>query len=167
LDLLIALSTFKCRDLPKCGTNSNDLNRCAVSNIFGGITNTHSLKAKDSMMKLLSQEEGDMRHSHRYFFSSFFLTAALAAPTAMSAATGLQDKERQEEHRRDDNDRNRIYDRAHKDYHNWDDSEDRSYRLYLGERHREYQPFTEVKEKEQRAYWNWRHSHPDHDHERR
>jgi len=25
----------------------------------------------------------------------------------------------------------------------------------------------ELKVKEQRAYWNWRHAHPDHDHEGR
>jgi hypothetical protein len=41
--------------------------------------------------------------------------------------------------------------------------EDRSYRHYLGEKHKEYRPFTETKPKEQTAYWNWRHSHPDHD----
>ena len=63
----------------------------------------------------------------------------------------------------DDNDRNRVYDREHKDYHNWNDNEDRSYRVYLGERHREYHPFVELKVKEQRQYWNWRHRHPDHD----
>jgi hypothetical protein len=36
--------------------------------------------------------------------------------------------------------------------------------VYLGERHREYHPFVELKVKEQRGYWNWRHRHPDHDH---
>jgi hypothetical protein len=50
---------------------------------------------------------------------------------------------------------------------NWNDNEDHSYRLYLGERHREYRPFAEMKEKEQRAYWKWRHRHPDHDHDGR
>jgi Ni/Co efflux regulator RcnB len=111
----------------------------------------------------LEQEEDKMHHGNRYLLSSLFLTAALVAPTAMSAATRRQDNGRQEEHRRDDKDRNRFYDRNHKDYHNWDDNEDHSYRLYVGERHRKYRPFAELKEKEQRAYWNWRHSHPDHD----
>ena len=102
-----------------------------------------------------------MHQSYRFLFSTLFLTAALAAPTAMNAASKPQDNGRQEEHR--DDDHNRIYDRDHRDYHHWDDNEDRSYRVYLGERHREYHPFVELKVKEQRAYWNWRHQHPDHD----
>jgi hypothetical protein len=53
--------------------------------------------------------------------------------------------------------------RDHKDYHNWDDREDRSYRIYLSEHHREYRPFVEIKVKDQRNYWTWRHEHPDHD----
>jgi len=107
-----------------------------------------------------------MHRGYRYFFSSFFLTAALAAPTAMMAATRPQDNGRQEENHRDDKDHNRVYDRAHNDYHNWDDNEDRFYRQYLTEKHKTYRVFAELKEKEQRAYWNWRHGHPDHDHER-
>ena len=121
----------------------------------------------DSDKEFLTQEEGNMRSGYRYLFSSICLTAALAVPSVMSYAAGGQDNGRQEEHRRDDNDRNRVYDRDHKDYHNWDDSEDRVYRQYLVERHRAYRPFAEVKVKEQRAYWSWRHSHPDHDHDGR
>jgi len=108
-----------------------------------------------------------MRSGYRYLFSSVCLTAALAVPSVMSYAAARQDNGRQEEHRHDDNDRNRIYDRDHRDYHNWDDNEDHRYRQYLVERHREYHPFIEIKVKEQRAYWNWRHSHPDHDHDGR
>jgi hypothetical protein len=102
-----------------------------------------------------------MQRSYQYIFSFFVLSAALAAPSAMNAAGRPQDNGRQEENH------NRVYDRDHKDYHNWDDNEDRSYRVYLGERHREYHPFVELKVKEQRAYWNWRHAHPDHDHDGR
>jgi hypothetical protein len=65
-----------------------------------------------------------MHGSHRYLFSSFFLTAALSVPTAMTAATKPQDNGHQENHR-DDKDHNRVYDRDHKDYHNWDENEDR------------------------------------------
>ena len=99
-----------------------------------------------------------MHRVYRYFFNSFILVAALAAPASIRAAARPQDNGHQEENH------NRVYDRAHNDYHNWDDNEDRSYRQYLGERHREYQPFAEGNAKQQRAYWNWRHSHPDHDH---
>jgi len=47
------------------------------------------------------------------------------------------------------------------------ESPSRKRRQYLVERHRDYRPFAEVTVKEQRAYWNWRHSHPDHDHDGR
>jgi len=108
-----------------------------------------------------------MQRSYQYIFSFFVLSAALTVPSAMNAAGQPQDNGRQEENRRDDKDHNRVYDRDHKDYHNWDDNEDRSFRIYLGEKHREYHPFVELKVKEQRAYWNWRHTHPDHDHDGR
>jgi hypothetical protein len=115
----------------------------------------------------LEPEEDDMQLGYRYLFSFLVLTAALAAPSVMKAGAKPQGQGRQEEHRRDDNDRNRFYDRDHRDYHNWNDNEDHSYRLYLGQRHREYRPFAEMKQREQRAYWNWRHRHPDHDHDGR
>ena len=108
-----------------------------------------------------------MHTGYRYLFNSLCLTAALAVPSAITYAAPRQDNGHQEEHRRDDNDRKRVYDRIHKDYHNWDDNEDRSYRVYLGETHREYHPFLELQVKEQNAYWNWRHRHPDHDHDGR
>ncbi len=62
----------------------------------------------------------------------------------------------------------RIYDRDHKDYHNWDDREDRAYRVYLNEHRRDYVEYKHLKKNEQRDYWRWRHEHPDHDehHER-
>jgi hypothetical protein len=123
------------------------------------------LQAKDSEQEVLSREEDDMQRGYQYLFSFFVLSAALAAPSAMNARAKPQDNGRQEEHRRDDN--NRFYDRQHKDYHNWNDNEDRSFRVYLGERHREYHPFVELKVKEQSAYWKWRHRHPDHDHDGR
>jgi hypothetical protein len=108
----------------------------------------------------LSREEEKMQRGYQYLFSFVVLSAALAAPSVISAAAQPRNNERQEEGHRDGN---RVYDRDHRDYHNWDDNEDRSYRAYLGERHREYRPFLEIRVKEQRAYWSWRHRHPDHD----
>jgi hypothetical protein len=105
--------------------------------------------------------------NHRYLSTTLLLTAALAAPLAVNAATSRFNIPGQEEHRRDDDNRNRYYDRQHRDYHHWDDNEDRSYRVYLGERHRDYRPFAEVRESDRRAYWSWRHRHPDHDHDGR
>ena len=113
-------------------------------------------------MEFSSREEVHVRHNYQYLLVSLFLTAALAAPAALTAAARQQENGRQEEHHRGD-DHNRVYNRDHKDYHNWDDNEDHSYRVYLSERHREYHPFVELKVKEQRGCWNWRHRHPDHD----
>ncbi len=53
----------------------------------------------------------------------------------------------------------RIYDRHHKDYHAWDDHEDRLYRSYLAERRREYIEYNRLKRGDQDRYWRWRHEH--------
>jgi hypothetical protein len=57
----------------------------------------------------------------------------------------------------------RVYDRDHRDYHNWDDHEDRAYRSYLAAQHRSYREYHRQHHRVQRHYWNWRHSHPDRD----
>jgi len=88
------------------------------------------------------------------FISSLALATALTAPVwipivpAAQAQVGVSVK---------------IYDRDHKDYHVWDEREDRAYRAYLVEQHREYRPYAKIKREDQRGYWNWRHEHPDHD----
>lgn len=92
-----------------------------------------------------------MHPSHRYL-ASLFLTAALAAPISIMAAPVPQD----------DHDRqNRVYDKKHKDYHNWDDNENRAWNQYLTENHRESHEYSRANKREQSEYWNWRHSHPD------
>jgi hypothetical protein len=55
----------------------------------------------------------------------------------------------------------RVYDSHHKDYHNWDDHEDRAYRSYLAEQHYEYRDYHKQNHRRQEAYWKWRHNHPD------
>jgi hypothetical protein len=77
-----------------------------------------------------------MHRGHRYFLSSLFLIAAIAAPSAIRAAARPQDNGRQGDNHRDDKDRYRVYDRSHKDYHNWDDNEDRLSRVSRGESQR-------------------------------
>jgi hypothetical protein len=58
---------------------------------------------------------------------------------------------------------NRYYDRDHKDYHEWNESENRAYRHWLmEERHeRQYRDYNRLKAAQQRDYWRWRHEHPD------
>jgi hypothetical protein len=96
-------------------------------------------------------EENVMRFTNRYI-SSLVLVAALAVPAAMLANAMPQASVQV-----------RFYDRDHKDYHNWDDREDHSYRLYLSNHHKPYVEFNSQHSRDQRNYWNWRHSHPDRD----
>jgi hypothetical protein len=97
-------------------------------------------------------EDCFMQRMNRYI-SSLLLAAAIAAPTAIMAGPRPQDASVQV----------RVYDRDHRDYHNWDDHEDRAYRRYLVERHRTYVEYHRQHYRAQRHYWNWRHSHPDRD----
>lgn len=91
-----------------------------------------------------------MHRTHRYM-SLLLLAAALAAPLALVSAPGPQAV----------GVRVRVYDRNHRDYHNWDDREERSYRRYLEEQHRAYRVYARQRRSAQDRYWNWRHSHPD------
>jgi hypothetical protein len=93
-----------------------------------------------------------MRHTHRYI-TSLFLAAALAAPVAIMASPVPQEASVQV----------RVYDRDHKDYHNWDDHENRAWGIFLTNNHRRNHEFAKANRREQREYWNWRHEHPDHD----
>jgi len=87
---------------------------------------------------------------HRYI-ASMFLTTALAVPASVLAAPKPQEASVQV----------RVYDKDHKDYHNWDDRENAAWGRFLAEKHRKEHEFAKANEKEQAEYWNWRHSHPD------
>ncbi len=93
-----------------------------------------------------------MRRINRYI-SLVFLAAAIVAPILVVAGAKTQGASVQV----------RVYDRDHRDYHNWDDREDRAYRRYLVEQHRSYRAYHRQHYRAQRHYWNWRHSHPDRD----
>jgi hypothetical protein len=97
-----------------------------------------------------SLEDYDMLIVHRYI-SSILLTTALLAPVSMLAAPKPQDASVQV----------RVYDRDHKDYHNWDDHENAAWGRFIAENHRKDHEYAHADKKEQREYWNWRHSHPD------
>ncbi|GAC1428138.1 MAG: hypothetical protein NVS9B5_00860 [Terriglobales bacterium] len=119
-----------------------------------------------------------MHFGYRYI-GSIALAAALASPFAMAKQDDQrrQDDQRNEQRARDDNrdhdnraaaEEKRVYDRSHHDYHQWNNNEDRAYRQYLTENHREYRDVTVLNRRDQTRYWSWRHSHPDQDdHDRR
>jgi hypothetical protein len=97
-------------------------------------------------------EEHILRYLNR-FISTIILASAVAAPALVTAAPRPQEANVQV----------RVYDRDHHDYHYWNDHEDRAYREYLEGRHRTYVVYEHQNHKVQNHYWNWRHSHPDHD----
>ena len=86
------------------------------------------------------------------YFCALLLGVALMGPAAIA------DDRHDERHNKQ-----RYYDREHKDYHEWNEQEDRAYRHYLEEQHREYHDWTKANRKEQQEYWHWRHERPDTD----
>ena len=56
----------------------------------------------------------------------------------------------------------RIYDRDHKDYHQWNDGENRAYNRYLDEKKiQRKRDFAKENRSNQANYWRWRHEHSD------
>jgi hypothetical protein len=96
-------------------------------------------------------------HCAYHCTNSLFLAAVLLAPVV-----SLANAENQED-RHSTVVQVRYYDRDHRDFHYWDDREDRAYRRYLVEQHRAYLKFERADISVHRHYWNWRHSHPDND----
>ena len=47
------------------------------------------------------------------------------------------------------------------DYHTWNSNEDRAYRAYLTEQHRDYRDFNRTSRSQQQQYFAWRHKHSD------
>jgi hypothetical protein len=54
-----------------------------------------------------------------------------------------------------------YHDKEHNDDHEWNNREDRAYRMWAKENHRKYVQFNRVPENDQQAYWGWRHNHTD------
>ena len=88
--------------------------------------------------------------------SKLHLLVAAAVATMSLAAVPVRaqdhgDQRAAQEHR--------VYDPVHKDYHAWNDDENRRYREYLEEHHEKYRDFSRLSKKRQREYWQWRHDH--------
>ena len=81
----------------------------------------------------------------RRTFSALTLVAALGAAALVPAVALAQP--------------GRIYDRSHRDYHQWNGDEDRLYRQYLADHHRRYRAFSRTTRQQQLEYWRWRHDH--------
>jgi hypothetical protein len=91
-----------------------------------------------------------MRTTQR-LIASLFLTAILAAPVAIMAAPAAQDASVSV----------RVYDPGARQYHNWDDNENKAWGAYLVQNHRKPHDYATGSHREQSNYWKWRSSHPD------
>jgi hypothetical protein len=90
-----------------------------------------------------------MYRTHRFIaVSAFVLSATLIGPVVLKAEDNRHTEKR-------------YYDKQRKEYHNWNDNEDRAYRSYLTEQHQSYRTFNKVPAAKQQVYFNWRHDHPD------
>jgi len=87
---------------------------------------------------------------HR-ILSTLLLGAALAAPVAIRADDEHHEREKAR----------RYYDRNAKDWHEWNEREERAYRRYLEENRLREDRWERANAARQRAYWRWRHNHPD------
>ena len=79
-----------------------------------------------------------MRLSHRMIGMTLF-AAALASPMAMTACAS-----------------GGLYDSYGQEYYGWNAGEDRYYRRWEIETHRDHRAFNRRSSEEQRAYWGWR-----------
>ena len=56
----------------------------------------------------------------------------------------------------------RYYDDRGRDYHEWNEAEERAYRHWVEqERHRAYKDWKHANKHDREAYWEWRHAHSD------
>src|SRR5438067_10809769 len=80
-------------------------------------------------------------------FGTLLLSASLMAPVAIKA---------DDEHHKVKEKEKRYYDAEAKDWHEWNEREERAYRRYLEENHRAAHDWAKAKREEQREYWKWR-----------
>jgi type III secretory pathway component EscR len=92
------------------------------------------------------QEINDMKQF--LILGGLLMAAFVNAPVAMMADG-------------DNHQEKRYYDRSGKDYHTWNNNEDRAYRTYLDQQHRDYRDFGKVNRSQQQNYFKWRHQNPD------
>ncbi len=88
--------------------------------------------------------------------SAFTVIAALVGTALLSADASAKDKDKHKDKHKQKHDA-RVYDRGHRDYHNWNGDEDRFYRQYLDEHHHPYRAFSRMDRQQQLQYWRWRH----------
>lgn len=98
----------------------------------------------------------------RRYLASLLLGATIVVPITVTASPNPQDPEERREERRERE--RRYYDRNHRDYHVWNEREDRAYWRWLAEKHYEARlRYNRMRRRQRAEYWEWRHRHPDDD----
>jgi hypothetical protein len=97
------------------------------------------------LLKLIRRELEERMTAMKKFVAILLLSGSLLMPLASFA----------EEHR--------YYDRDHRDWHPWNQNENRAYRHWLMEerRERQFREYRRLRAERQREYWRWRHEHSD------
>jgi len=54
-----------------------------------------------------------------------------------------------------------FHDKERNEDHEWNDREDKAYRIWVKENHHKYSEFAKLKAEQQAEYWRWRHDHSD------
>jgi len=85
------------------------------------------------------------------FLSAFLLGMTLLTPMALKADHDDKVKVKVK----------RYYDRDSRDWHEWNEREDRAFRRYVEEKRMDRREWVRLKSQEQRDYWRWRHNHND------
>jgi hypothetical protein len=80
-----------------------------------------------------------------------FCNSALLAAALIVAPAALQSQDH----------KTMYHDKGHNDDHQWNNHEDRAYRVWTRENHRRYRSFSRLNDNDREAYWGWRHEHSD------
>jgi hypothetical protein len=82
----------------------------------------------------------------------------LPLSAALMVSTNLLAQDHDRDH---DDHRHHVYDKNHKDYHDFDAHEEQAWRIYWQQRHHAYVDWDRATAAQQQAYWDWRHNHSD------
>ena len=142
---------------------------CTLKNIRPVRKDQNARIARHCVWRRSTYRGGLMKRIHRYFGLAL-LAVSLFAPLGIQArpvSGWSQDRREDRDHDRDNHRDRRYYDSQYRQYHVWNQQEQRAYQHWLQERNERYRDFEKAKRKQQQQYWQWRHDHPNQTWERR
>src|SRR5437764_13512939 len=96
------------------------------------------------------------------YLSVLVHNAALMGPvTLMAQDRDRQDRDRQAQQQDTNQKGNRYYDKGRKDWHNWDENQNASFRQYLQEHHKRDHDFARANSRERAQYFQSLQQHQD------